>query len=134
MRPETYSGPFLVRGDWQNKKNSSLPYKEHVEEEFTCALWKVLPGKESTSFKLYKDDRMLLSSSHGDGNVVEKQYNDTFIVDWKFNASFDRTDNGATLRCSVHWEAGTIKETMNCSHCIDNIEVLCKYLCSNLSQ
>ena len=108
-------------------QNLAGPYLEDVNEDFTCYIRNVLPGKDSTSFKFYYDSKLRLQSKNGIGKVVENDESDgTKYVEWKFTNLFDRSDNGGTFRCDVDWKAGQYQVMGLRSKLIEYVNVTCK--------
>ena len=105
------------------------PYFENVDENFTCYITHVSPGKNSTSFKFYFNSEIRLQSKSGTGEVVEQDESDgTKYVEWKFTIMFDRGDNGGTFMCTVDWKAGHYEELGLQSKLTVNVNVKCKYI------
>ena len=113
VSPKADFKPSLTRGNLNSFPQEDLtgPYFENVDENFTCYITNVLPGKNSTSFKFYFNSKIRLQSKTGTGEVVEKDESDgTKYVEWKFTTMFDRSDNGGNFRCTVDWKAGQYEE------------------------
>ena len=105
------------------------PYLENVNEDFTCIIRNILPGKESTSFMFYYNDKLRLQSANGTGEVLQSNQADgTKLVEWKFPSMFHRSDNGGKFRCHVIWKAGLYSNTDLKSKVTENVTVICKYL------
>ena len=129
--PKTDYDPHLTRGDprvWP-PKDLAGPYLQNVNEGFTCYIRNVLPGKNSTSFMFYYDNKLRLQSKARAGEVVESDDSDgTKFVEWKFTISFNRSDNGGKMRCIVNWKTGQYSRTGLKTRLTENIQIVCKYL------
>ena len=128
--PEADFQPGLMRGNFRNIPPANLagPYLENEDEDFTCYIRNVLPGKNSTSFKFYYDGKLRLQSKKGAGEVVETNESDhTKRVEWKFKTLFNRNDNGGNFRCEVDWKAGQYEVMGLRSKLTEHVNVICKF-------
>ena len=124
--PKSDAKPILMRRTFP-QEDLTGPYLENVDENFTCYIRNVLPGKDSTSFSFYYNYKLRLQSNNGTGEVVEKDEGDgTKYVEWKFTTKFDRGDNGGNFRCTVDWQAGSFEELGIRSDLTEHTKVICK--------
>ena len=122
-------GPCFVRGDLRTipLKDLAGPYLEYMNENFTCDMRHVLPGKDNTLFEFYYNGKLRLQSNKV-GEIIEVGEKDqTKHVVWIFSTSFKRSDNGGKMRCIMNWEAGQYSRTRLMSELTENVEVTCKY-------
>ena len=126
--PKTDSVPTLLNGNTKSlTQNLSGPYLEYESKDFTCYIKGVQPGKNSTSFKFYRNGKLRLQSKDGTGEVIENDEGDgTKHVEWKFTTLFSRSDNGAILRCAVDWKAGQYEVTGLESKLTVHVNITCK--------
>ena len=108
-------------------KDLTGPYLEHVNEDFTCDIRNVLPGKDSTLFRLYYDGNLRLKSdSVGEIEEVGEPDNTKHVV-WTFSTSFNKSDSGGKMRCNANWGAGQYSRRGLKSELTENVHVTCKY-------
>ena len=127
--PEADYQPGFVRGDLRTNPRRKLagPYLQHVNEDFTCYIIHVLPGKDSTLFSFYYNGKLRMRSDRV-GEVVEvNELDHTKHVIWIFSTSFNKSDNGGNMRCIVSWEAGQYSRRGLQSELTENVQVMCKY-------
>ena len=127
--PEANYKPDFTRGDLRTNPPKDLagPYLEHVNEDFTCDIRNVLPGKDSTVFKFYYDSSSRLRSNNIEQVEEISQLDQTKHVVWTFSTSFHRSDNGGKMRCIVNWKAGQYNKIGLRSDLTENVQVTCKY-------
>ena len=107
-------------------ENLAGPYLENVNENFTCYIRNILPGKDSTSFMFYYNDNVRLQSDEI-GDVVEGNQDDgTMFVEWRFTTSFNRSYNAGKFSCHVNWKAGQFNKSGLKSKMTKNVKVICK--------
>ena len=129
--PEAVFEPSLTRGNPKTMPHLAGSYLENTNEDFTCSIRNVLPGKDSTSFEFYYGSKLRLQSKNGAGEIVEKDEGDgTKSVEWKFTTFLNRNDNGGNCRCSVDWKAGQYEEMGLRSKLVDHLNVTCT--CQNI--
>ena len=127
--PKADNPPDFIRGDLRKNPQRDLsgPYLQHVNEDFTCHIRGVLPGKDNTLFALYYDGKTRTGSDRV-GEVVETdEFEHTKHVVWTFSTSFNRSDNGGNMRCIVSWEVGQYSRRGLKSELTENVQVICKY-------
>ena len=133
--PESGYKPDFIQGNLKTGSSNYLagPYLENLEQEFSCHIHKVLPGKESTLFEFYYDGNLRLQSKDNVGRVVESdEPNHTKHVKWIFTTSFNKSDNGGKMLCCVNWKEGQYNREDLKSIPTENVQVVCKYptICS----
>ena len=110
------------------KEDLTGPYLENEEENFTCYIRNVLPGKNNTSFSFYYNGKLILQSNNGTGEVVEKDEGDgTKFVEWRFTTLFKRRDNDGNFWCTLDWKAGSYEKLGLRSNLAEHTKVICKY-------